>query len=272
MAKTLEQYIAETNKAYDATRQALQNQINSIEGQLTTTKNNINAQYAQQQATLERNRDSAASSASMQAAGSGGSFGGSASLANRKYYEQAFIPAQTQLATNQAQDISQAEQTANQNRLSLQSQLAQLEDEARQYAYQRYDAAVAAEKEAALQRELASMAYKSYFNTGSSTPSNPYTFAEDSAGGLQFYNANTGNNVKYGTYYGGAGGAWNNAAILSNVGQMFGTNSNEYQRLSEILKYNSNKKLSNAAGRTQNYSYLSRQDSDLLNRLGLRLG
>lgn len=269
---TLEQYIAETNKAYDATRQALQNQINSIEGDLNAQKNRINAQYAQQQKQLDNTRNYTAQASSMAASNNGGSFGGSAEIANKKYYSQAFAPALAQLQTNQANDLSSAEQTANQNRLSLQTQLAQLQDEAQRYAIQRYDAAVAAEKEAALQRELANLAYKSYFNTGSSTPSNPYTFAEDTGGGLQFYNANTGNNVKYGTYYGGAGGAWNNAAILSNVGQMFGTNSNEYQRLSEILKYNSNKKLSNAAGRTQNYSYLSQQDSDLLNRLGLRLG
>ena len=60
----------------------------------------------------------------MQAAGSGGSFGGAANLANRKYYEQNFIPAQTQLQTNQANELARARQSNEDERTNLNSQIA----------------------------------------------------------------------------------------------------------------------------------------------------
>lgn len=89
----------------------------------------------------------AAESASLQAAGSGGSFGGSANIANRKYYDQTFVPAQTQLQTNQANELAQARQNNENQRVSLQTQMANLESQANQEALRQYWAAVEAEKQ-----------------------------------------------------------------------------------------------------------------------------
>jgi hypothetical protein len=162
----------------------------------------------------------------------------------------------------------------------LQQTLAQLNDEANRYALQRYDAAKQAEadeayrqQQLALQKQqlAAQNSWQNYLN-GATTPTQKYGVTNDTAGGLQFRNNNTNGSVKFGTYYGGNGGSWNNSSILNTVGDMFGGNSNEYKRLQEILKYNGNKKLANAAGKTYNYNYLSGSDAALLNRLGLRLG
>lgn len=164
MVKSLESFIAETQKSYEPAKQALQQQIDAIDPQLAKAQASINANYNNQQATLNRNRDLAAESASMQAAGSGGSFGGAANLANRKYYQQSFVPAQQSLNTNRASSLDQAQQQADANRLSLQSQLANLTSEANRYATQRYDAAVEAERQRAAQRAAAAAqnAYNRY--------------------------------------------------------------------------------------------------------------
>lgn len=272
--------MAETSKTYDASRNALNNQINAISGDLAAQQERINAQYAQQGKSLDNQRNWQAQASSMAASRNGGSFGGSSEIANKKYYQQAYVPAVTQMQTNQANDLSSAESQANQNRLSLQQTLANLNDEANRYALQRYDAAVAAEREEAYrQKQLALQkqqiaaqnAYQNYLmQAASSAPK--YGVTQDAAGGLQFRNNNTNSSVKFGTYYNGNGGSWNNSSVLNTVGDMFGRNSNEFARMSEILKYNGNKKLSNAAGKTYNYSYLSGSDAALLNRLGLKLG
>lgn len=149
----LETIMAETNKSYDQSRNALNNQINAIAGDLDAQKNRINAQYAQQGKTLDNQRNYQAQASSMAASRNGGSFGGSSEIANKKYYQQAYVPAVTQMQTNQANDLSSAESQANQNRLSLQQTLAQLNDEANRYALQRYDAAVAAEREEAYRQQ-----------------------------------------------------------------------------------------------------------------------
>lgn len=276
----LEKIMAETSKSYDNSRKALNDQINAISSDLTAQQDRINAQYAQQGKSLDNQRNQAAQAASMRASNNGGSFGGSAEIANKKYYQQQYVPAVTQMQTNQANDLSSAESQANQNRLSLQQTLAQLNDEANRYALQRYDAAKQAEadeayrqQQLALQRQQLAQqnAWQNYLNQSTDSPK--YGYVNDASGGLQFRNNNTNGSVKFGTYYGGNGGTWNNSSVLNTVGDAFGTDSNEYNRLSEILKYNSNKKLSNAAGKTYNYSkYLSNSDADLLNRLGLRLG
>ena len=275
----LEKIMAETSKSYDNSRKALNDQINAISSDLTAQQGRINAQYAQQGKSLDNQRNQAAQAASMRASNNGGSFGGSAEIANKRYYQQAYVPAVTQMQTNQANDLSSAESQANQNRLSLQQTLAQLNDEANRYALQRYDAAKQAEAdEAYRQQQLALQkqqlaqqnAWQSYLNQPTDSPK--YGYVNDASGGLQFRNNNTNGSVKFGTYYGGNGGTWNNSSVLNTVGDAFGTDSNEYNRLSEILKYNSNKKLSNAAGKTSTYKYLSNSDADLLNRLGLRLG
>lgn len=276
----LETIMAETSKSYDNSRKALNNQIDAISGDLAAQQERINAQYAQQGKNLDNQRNWQAQASSMAASRNGGSFGGSSEIANKKYYQQAYVPAVTQMQTNQANDLSSAESQANQNRLSLQNTLAQLNDEANRYALQRYDAAVQAEKDEAyrqqqlaLQRQqlAAQNAWQNYLNNATAT-AQKYGVTNDSSGGLQFRNNNTNSSVKFGTYYGGNGGAWNNSSILNTVGDMFGDTSNEYKRLQEILKYNGSKNLSNAAGKTYNYNYLSGSDAALLNRLGLRLG
>lgn len=276
----LETIMAETSKSYDNSRKALNNQINAISGDLAAQQERINAQYAQQGKNLDNQRNWQAQASSMAASRNGGSFGGSSEIANKKYYQQAYVPAVTQMQTNQANDLSSAESQANQNRLSLQNTLAQLNDEANRYALQRYDAAVQAEREEAYrQKQLALQkqqlaaqnSWQNYLN-GATAAAQKYGVTNDAAGGLQFRNNNTNGSVKFGTYYGGNGGSWNNSSILNTVGDMFGGNSNEYKRLQEILKYNGNKKLTNAAGKTYNYNYLSGSDAALLNRLGLRLG
>lgn len=276
----LEQIMAETNKSYDQSRNALNSQIDAIAGDLEAQKNRINNQYAQQGKSLDNQRNWQAQASSMAASRNGGSFGGSTEIANKKYYQQAYVPAVTQMQTNQANDLSSAESQANQNKLSLQQTLAQLNDEANRYALQRYDAAVQAEREEeyrkqqlALQRQqiAAQNAYQQYLNQ-SAAQANKYGVTQDAAGGLQFRNNNTNGSVKFGTYYGGNGGTWNNSSVLNTIGDMFGRNSNEFNRMSEIMKYNSGKSLSNAAGKTYNYGYLSGSDAALLNRLGLKLG
>lgn len=278
MAKSLSYYTAEVSKSYDNSKNALQNQINAIEGNLATTQKQINENYAQQQNTLNNQRNQAASAASMQAAGSGGSFGGAANIANKKYYEQTYVPAQTQLNTNQSQALENAQTQANNNRLSLETQMANLNDEIAKAGLARYYQVLENEREdayrkqqLALQRQqiAAQNAYQKYLNSGSSQK---YGLSANNAGGYDFWNNDTGAIVKYGTAYFGNGGKKSNSSVLGNVGKTFGTDSNEYKRLNEILKYNSKKNLSNASGKTYNYSYLSKSDADLLNRLGLRLG
>lgn len=152
MAKSIEYYTAEVSKSYDNSKKALQNQINAIEGNLAKAQAQINENYAQQQNTLNNQRNQAASNASMQAAGSGGSFGGAANIANKKYYEQQFVPAQTQLNTNQSQALENAQSQANSNRLSLESQMANLNDEIARQGLARYYDVLDKERQERLQR------------------------------------------------------------------------------------------------------------------------
>lgn len=135
----LESIMAETSKSYDNSRNALNNQINAIQGDLDAQKSRINAQYAQQGKNLDNQRNYQAQASSMAASRNGGSFGGSSEIANKKFYQQSFVPAVTQMQTNQANDLSSAESQANANRLSLQQALANMNDEATRYALNRYD-------------------------------------------------------------------------------------------------------------------------------------
>ena len=169
MAKSIAEYTAEVSKAYDNSRNALQNQINAIEGNLAQTQKQINENYATQQNLLNNQRNQAASNATMQAAGSGGSFGGAANIANKKYYEQTFVPAQTQLNTNQSQALENAQSQANSNRLSLESQLAAMNDEISKLGLQRYYDVLDQERQERLQRaQIAAQnaAYKYLNQTG----------------------------------------------------------------------------------------------------------
>ena len=268
--------MAETSKSYDNSRNALNNQINAIAGDLEAQKQRINAQYAQQGKDLDRQRNYQAQASSMAASRNGGSFGGSSEIANKKFYQQAYVPAVTQMQTNQANDISNAESQANQNKLSLEQTLAQLNDEATRYGMQRYDAAVQAEREEAyrqqqlaLQRQQLAQSYVGG-GGGGSTASSPYDAYRDASGGTQFVNKNTGKGVTFGTFAKGAG-ATSNAQILQLASSYL--NDSEYQRLARIVGAQSNTKHAGlkVTGKTDGSSmgYLSPSDQAFMGRLGL---
>ena len=80
----LQDILAETNRSYDQSRNALNSQINAIAGDLEAQKNRINAQYAQQGKTLDNQRNYQAQASSMAASRNGGSFGGASEIANKK--------------------------------------------------------------------------------------------------------------------------------------------------------------------------------------------
>lgn len=269
--------MAETNKSYDQSRNALNSQIDAIAGDLEAQKNRINNQYAQQGKSLDNQRNWQAQASSMAASRNGGSFGGSTEIANKKYYQQAYVPAVTQMQTNQANDLSSAESQANQNKLSLQQTLAQLNDEANRYALQRYDAAVQAEREEAyrqkqlaLQRQqiAAQNAYQKYLNQ--TAAASKYGYAQDASGGTQFFNNNTGKGVTFGTYASGAG-AKGNAQLLALAGNVL--NSADYNRLARVVSAQGSTKHSalktTTAANYSNKNYLSASDNDFMRRLGL---
>lgn len=170
MVASLEEYVAQATQAYQPAQTAVQNQINALSGQLATTNEQINKNYAQQQAGLNRQRNAAAETASMQAAGSGGSFGGSANIANRKYYDQTFVPAVTQMRTNQSNELAAARQANEDRRTDLQSQLSNLQAQANQQALQQYWAA----KEAEANRQAQLKAARA-----SAAAARPYGYLDD---------------------------------------------------------------------------------------------
>lgn len=271
--------MAETSKSYDASRKALNNQINAISTDLAAQQDRINAQYAQQGKNLDNQRNWQAQASSMAASRNGGSFGGSSEIANKKFYQQSYVPAVTQMQTNQANDLSSAESQANSNRLSLQQTLAQLNDEANRYALQRYDAAKQAEaeekyrnKQLALQRQqiAAQNAVNSYLAAAQQQQkSNPYAW-NGSNTNSQFTNATTGKGVTFGTFAKGMG-ATGNANILSVAAQTL--DKNTLNALNRIVSAQSNTKHSalktTTAANYKNKSYLSAADNALMKRLGL---
>lgn len=239
----LEAIMAETNKSYDNSRNALNSQINAIAGDLEAQKNRINAQYAQQAKSLDNQRNYQAQASSMAASRNGGSFGGSTEIANKKFYQQAYVPAVTQMQTNQANDLSSAETQANQNKLSLQQALAQLNDEANRYGLQRYDAAVQAEREEAyrqqqlaLQRQqiAAQNEANKWLQAAGNGSGSKYSFETNDAGGKRFYNTDTNNSVRFGTYYAANGGNFTNSDVLNALDQVFGKNSKEYRLVKQM--------------------------------------
>ena len=130
--------MAKATSAYQPTQTALQSQIDALAGRLESTNEAINKNYAQQQARLDLNKNQAAETASMQAAGSGGSFGGAANLANRKYYDQTFVPAVTQMRTNQSNELASARQANEDSRTNLNTQLANLLSQSNQQGLSQY--------------------------------------------------------------------------------------------------------------------------------------
>lgn len=277
----LEKIMAETSKSYDNSRKALNDQIGAISSDLAAQQQRINAQYAQQGKNLDNQRNWQAQASSMSASRNGGSFGGSAEIANKRYYQQAYVPAVTQMQTNQANDLSSAESQANQNRLSLQQTLAQLNDEANRYALQRYDAAKEAEREdayrkqqMALQRQqiAAQNAVNSYLaQAQAQQASNPYAW-NGSNTNSQFTNAKTGKGVTFGTFAKGMG-ASGNANILNVASQVLDRSA--LNALNRIVGAQSNTKHSGLTTTTSaNYkyrNYLSAEDNALMKRLGLQI-
>lgn len=285
--------MAETSKSYDNSRNALNNQINAIAGDLEAQKNRINAQYAQQGKTLDNQRNYQAQASSMAASRTGGSFGGSAEIANKKYYQQAYVPAVTQMQTNQSNDLSSAESQANQNRLSLQQSLAQLNDEANRMALQRYDAAVQAEREEAarqqqlaLQREqLAEQRRQFNANLAAQNAYQKYLMGGDTAaqkygidtrlskdGQIYYKNNNTGASVRFGTYANSLGG--NYKGLLQ---QAAASGDNDARLVLNYLNASPNAKVSYMGGNGVQY-YNSNSGvgttpalKAALNRLGIKV-
>lgn len=270
----LEKIMAETSKSYDASRKALNNQINAISGDLVAQQDRINAQYAQQGKSLDNQRNWQAQSSSMAASRNGGSFGGSSEIANKKYYQQAYVPAVTQMQTNQANDISAAESDANQRRLSLQQTLAQLNDEASKYAMQRYDAAREAEREdkyrqqqlALQKKQLAAQQAANNWSQYLDTPKYGINQNASKDGQIWYQNNNTGASVRFGTYAKSMGG---NYKGLLQTAASYGDN--DSIRVMNYLAKHPNAKISYmGGGGTQAYSGNSALTQSL-NRLGIKI-
>ena len=275
--------MAETSKSYDNSRNALNDQINAISGDLEAQKNRINAQYAQQGKTLDNQRNYQAQASSMAASRNGGSFGGSAEIANKKYYQQAYVPAVTQLQTNQANDLSSAESQANQNRLSLQQTLASLNDEANRYALQRYDAAVQQEAEEAyrqkqleLQRQqlaeqqrqfnqqlAAQNAMYKYLNQPTTAQKYGVDTDLSNPGQIYYKNNNTGASVRFGTYANSLGG--NYKGLLQKAAA---SGDNDAAAVMRFLNDNPNSTISYMGGGGTQY-YQNNGLGSALNRLGI---
>lgn len=273
----LEQIMAETNKSYENSRNALNQQISAIEGDLAAQKNRINAQYDQQTKSLDNQRNFQAQASSMAASNNGGSFGGSAEIANKKFYQQSYVPAVTQLQTNQANDLSSAESQANNNRLSLQQTLAQLNDEANRSALARYDAAVAAEREEAyrqqqlaLQRQqiAAQNAYTNYLTQANAQAAQKYGIDQGLSkdGQIYYKNNNTGASVRFGTYAKDMGG--NYKGLLQSAA---GAGDNDSILVMNYLNSHPNATISYmGGGGTQAYSNNTAL-KQALNRLGIKV-
>lgn len=278
--------MAETSKSYDNSRNALNDQINAIAGDLEAQKNRINAQYAQQGKTLDNQRNYQAQASSMAASRNGGSFGGSAEIANKKYYQQAYVPAVTQLQTNQANDLSSAESQANSNRLNLQQTLAQLNDEANRYALQRYDAAQAAEREEAYRQQQLELKRKQLaeqqrqFNANLAAQNAMYKYLNQpttaqkygvdtdlsNPGQIYYKNNNTGASVRFGTYANSLGG--NYKGLLQKAAA---TGDNDAAAVMEYLNNNPNAAISYMGGGGKQY-YQNNGLGAALNRLGIIVG
>lgn len=270
--KTLEQYTAEISKSSANARNALQNQINAIAGNLEQTQKQINENYANQQNTLNNQRNAAASAASLASAANGTAFSGAANIANKKYYEQSFVPAQTQLNTNQSQALENAQTQANNNKLSLESQLASLIDQDNRLAWQAYNEALEREKERQHQLKVArasSSGYGNYYPTsGGTTQQDKYGYNYTDNGGYQFKNNATGAAVKLGTYIQQYGGNFDSRArqMLRSM-----ADNGDYNAQVVLATLNKNPKMKLSANTGKNYkSNGSGYVNNAFNILGLR--
>lgn len=274
MTQSLEEYVAQATNAYQPSKTAIQSQIDALSGQLATANDQINRNYAQQQAGLNKQRNMAAESASMQAAGSGGSFGGAANIANRKYYDQAFVPAVTQLRTSQTNELAQARQANEDQRTSLNSQLANLQAQANQQALAQYYADQEAERnrEAQLQAQreanAAQNAYYKYLMDAAKEANasggirtwdfgNGYKVYDD--GGEAVYSLN-GNQISRGKFLEGTSGntQWNLWNDIWNSGtRTNGIGSDTIQAYKDWYQPNAPRISANASSlRNSKYGYL----------------
>ena len=146
MVKSIEQYISETTKSYDPAIKAYNQQLSGLSGQTEASIKDIENQFANQRLQLLNSANQAAEAASLSAAGNGGSFGGATNEANRKYYQQSFIPAITSSNTNRSSAIAQARANEASRRSNLEQQLANLYTQANTYGTQRYDDALKQEE------------------------------------------------------------------------------------------------------------------------------
>ena len=203
MAISLEQYVAEATNAYQPAKNAVQAQLDAIPGQLQAANDLISRNYAQQQSQLNDQRNAAATSASLQAAGSGGSFGGKANLANRRYYTQSFVPAQTQLQTNQSNEMQRTRQNYEDQRTNLNSQLSSIDAQVNEMALKKYWEAVEAEKQRQWEAEQAELARQAQLkaarvSAAAAARSNPVMYMDDGYGNT---NANTVKTWDFGNGY-----------------------------------------------------------------------
>jgi hypothetical protein len=268
MAVSLEQYVAEATKAYEPAKTAINTQLGALDSNYNTGEQKINRNYQQQQAGLNNQRNMAAEAASMQAAGSGGSFGGAANLANRKYYDQTFVPAQTQMNTNKSNELDALRQNIENQRTSLNSQLANIDAQANQAALQQYWAAVEAEKQreaqlrAQREAQAAQNAYYKYMMDAMKNQNQGGTKRWDFGGGYSIYAGNdgeaiytvNGNRISAGQFLQGAGarGAnWNNWNDIWNSGvKTNGVGSDT------VEAFNGGVRASLNSGRNGKYGYL----------------
>ena len=255
---------------------------------MAAQKNRINAQYAQQAKSLDDQRNFQAQASSMAASNNGGSFGGSAEIANKKFYQQSYVPAVTQMQTNQSNDLSSAESQANSNRLSLQNALASLNDEATRAALTRYDEAVKLEEQqrqfneqlaaqkaaqaqnAALQRQqiAAQNAYTNYLKSAGTTAAQKYGIDQAASrdGQIYYKNNNTGASVRFGTYAKDMGG--NYKGLLQSAA---GMGDNDASLVMNYLSSHPNATISYMGGNgVQAYGNNSAL-KQALNRLGIKV-
>ena len=199
MTQSLEEYVAQATQAYKPSTNAIQSQLDALEGRLATTNEQINRNYQQQQANLNRQKNNAAYAASINAAANGAGFGGQAQIANDKYYSQQFVPAVTQMNTNKANDLATARQNIEDTRNNLNAQRANIEAQANQQALAQYYADIEAEKQRALQAQqiAAQNAYNQYLmeQAKRQQESNNSVKRWDFGGGLQLYQDKNGRAV-----------------------------------------------------------------------------
>jgi len=211
VVKSIEEYTAEVSRSYDNSRNALQNQINAIEGNLAQTKKQIDADFGLKQRELNNQSNRAAQAASLQSAANGTGFGGAASIANKKYYEQAFVPAQSQLNNDWNNSKMNADSQANSNRLSLESQLASMNDEISRLGVQRYYDELEREREEAYRQQQLALqrqqiaAQNALAQYGGNKSNNPYSVRQNGSD-FQFYETATGRPVTFGEFISGFGG------------------------------------------------------------------